>query len=1044
MADARIRIRLNGTAEAASGTEYTKNLFKVRTTDILNAPSEFDIILLGSSNISDIATGKIVELYWGTTMSVANRFFKGYIKTVEEQTAKKIRIAGKGAGWSQLIDRKHPLRVEWGSDSRTSTTITRTDLIDELRSRDLDGASTNLIDKGTIISPTSNVNFFDTSFENRINPFIRCAELWDTDVWFDQDDSGNDRVNITPKGSDKTGSVVFYLSGLNKNAKVGSNILDVKSQFTQVTVVGAGDGYGQITGSYPSATTYSPASPEKEKLVIRPELKIPADCVSIATTIHSKVSQPVRRVRFSPDSPGTWITNIEVGDIIRITASNLANLDTDPTPFDTKIYEITFSMDFESGKFDLVYQTENRLARPFDRQANTDHTATEASSSATLENRVLNLLKDIGTTTRVTGGLWNGGILAKKIWLTLGGTTDQYATQPFEGGYPLILDGDANANFSGHILFRAGVTADPGTIGVEEGALYYNSLTHLFRFHNGTTWGDLGGGTGAGQWSRNVGPPTYVYPTIPNDNVYPNSTGDFGSALVPWTNLYLTNSYITNFSCTQCVAPFIPNADDTHDLGQYLPTPKYWRVLYVNDIDAVGEVIWLGSVTSSTVIWGDLSVMNDITLGSSVADTLTINALIGSPLLPSTINLNIGQAASPTWKHLYLEGGVTCLTPSDMNDISCVDLTASGDVVLGNTGTDTVTFNGRVDSDILPSVTGVGDLGNSTYAWHQFYGTYIINHQITTNYAYVNQHLYVNGNATIGNSTSDTVIFTARIGSHFIPSANYNLGQNASPTWANLYLTGDITCDDINCDDITCNDITMDDLACDRITTSSSLLVSNLNAEYLNSREVDMSTTGILAADVSNLALSNLWHIEPQSSSNSAQLGSSGYRFNNGYFNVLSKISGTFQIDHPLDPKNKWLSHSFVEAPEMILIYKGRASLKDGKAIVTMPSYFHALNGDENIEYNLTPIGHPSMLYIAKEMKKGTFEVNGTIDGDFSWIVYSVRQDRAALAYPVIVERDKEPETKGNYVLPMLYEDVDPGCTKRQQEKEKMKVKKNG
>jgi hypothetical protein len=48
----------------------------------------------------------------------------------------------------------------------------------------------------------------------------------------------------------------------------------------------------------------------------------------------------------------------------------------------------------------------------------------------------------------------------------------------------------------------------------------------------------------------------------------------------------------------------------------------------------------------------------------------------------------------------------------------------------------------------------------------------------------------------------------------------------------------------------------------------------------------------------------------------------------------LSKGSGTFLIDHPLDPKNKDLYHGFVEAPRYDLIYRGKVKLVKGKATV--------------------------------------------------------------------------------------------------------------
>ena len=48
----------------------------------------------------------------------------------------------------------------------------------------------------------------------------------------------------------------------------------------------------------------------------------------------------------------------------------------------------------------------------------------------------------------------------------------------------------------------------------------------------------------------------------------------------------------------------------------------------------------------------------------------------------------------------------------------------------------------------------------------------------------------------------------------------------------------------------------------------------------------------------------------------------------------FSKGSGTFLIDHPLDPLNKNLYHGFVEAPRYDLIYRGKVQLQNGTANV--------------------------------------------------------------------------------------------------------------
>src|SRR5690606_1929323 len=52
----------------------------------------------------------------------------------------------------------------------------------------------------------------------------------------------------------------------------------------------------------------------------------------------------------------------------------------------------------------------------------------------------------------------------------------------------------------------------------------------------------------------------------------------------------------------------------------------------------------------------------------------------------------------------------------------------------------------------------------------------------------------------------------------------------------------------------------------------------------------------------------------------------------------LSKGSGTFVIDHPLDPENKLLYHSFVESPDVKNIYDGIVTLdENGEATVELP-----------------------------------------------------------------------------------------------------------
>ncbi|MCB0685053.1 MAG: hypothetical protein KDC53_00970 [Saprospiraceae bacterium] len=135
----------------------------------------------------------------------------------------------------------------------------------------------------------------------------------------------------------------------------------------------------------------------------------------------------------------------------------------------------------------------------------------------------------------------------------------------------------------------------------------------------------------------------------------------------------------------------------------------------------------------------------------------------------------------------------------------------------------------------------------------------------------------------------------------------------------------------------------------------------------------------------------------------------------------LSKGSGSFKIDHPLDPKNKYLYHSFVESPDMMNIYNGNVILnKDGEASIQMPDWFEPLNRD--FRYQLTPIGAAANLYIAQEIKDGIFRIGGGSNGlKVSWQVTGIRQDRYANAHRLKVEVEKEDDKKGTYLHPDVW-----------------------
>jgi hypothetical protein len=137
---------------------------------------------------------------------------------------------------------------------------------------------------------------------------------------------------------------------------------------------------------------------------------------------------------------------------------------------------------------------------------------------------------------------------------------------------------------------------------------------------------------------------------------------------------------------------------------------------------------------------------------------------------------------------------------------------------------------------------------------------------------------------------------------------------------------------------------------------------------------------------------------------------------------TLSKGAGSFRIDHPQDPANKYLSHSFVESPDMMNIYNGNVVLDaSGSAWIELPSWFGDLNRD--FRYQLTAIGAPAPgLFIAEEIAENRFKVaGGAPGGKVSWTVTGIRQDAYANAHRIPVEEDKSPLEQGFYLHPDLY-----------------------
>ncbi|TVQ13679.1 MAG: hypothetical protein EA361_09190 [Bacteroidetes bacterium] len=136
---------------------------------------------------------------------------------------------------------------------------------------------------------------------------------------------------------------------------------------------------------------------------------------------------------------------------------------------------------------------------------------------------------------------------------------------------------------------------------------------------------------------------------------------------------------------------------------------------------------------------------------------------------------------------------------------------------------------------------------------------------------------------------------------------------------------------------------------------------------------------------------------------------------------TLSKSGGSFEIDHPLDPENKFLRHSFVESPDMLNIYNGNVITdEEGFATIGLPEYFHALNRD--FRYQLTVIGEFAQAIIASKIENGAFVIRTDKPQiEVSWQVTGIRIDPWAEENRIVVEEYKPEKIRGFYVHPELY-----------------------
>jgi hypothetical protein len=189
---------------------------------------------------------------------------------------------------------------------------------------------------------------------------------------------------------------------------------------------------------------------------------------------------------------------------------------------------------------------------------------------------------------------------------------------------------------------------------------------------------------------------------------------------------------------------------------------------------------------------------------------------------------------------------------------------------------------------------------------------------------------------------------------------------------------------------------------------------NTVNTVGVTGKALSTDGTGVVGEAENGTSAWGLWGISAS--------GYAGFFSGNVFVGgTLTKSSGTFKIDHPLDPENKYLSHSFVESPDMMNIYNGNIVTDgNGEATVRLPVYFASLNRD--CRYQLTVIGQFAQAIVAAKIRNNRFTIKTDKPNvEVSWQVTGIRQDPYAKAHPVIVEQPKPQNERGSYLHPELY-----------------------
>ena len=128
---------------------------------------------------------------------------------------------------------------------------------------------------------------------------------------------------------------------------------------------------------------------------------------------------------------------------------------------------------------------------------------------------------------------------------------------------------------------------------------------------------------------------------------------------------------------------------------------------------------------------------------------------------------------------------------------------------------------------------------------------------------------------------------------------------------------------------------------------------------------------------------------------------------------ALSKGSGSFKIEHPVKPDTHYLYHSFVESPLTDLIYRGKAKLVNGKALINIDEHFGMTEGTFEAlvdDKQVFTTNEDSWDAVKGKVQGNQLNIecqNKDFNGYVSWLVIGDRKDKHIMEADWTDERGK-------------------------------------